>query len=66
MIDMKILRQFWERLAEERYAARAMVIITTFLTLYTVLFTEISPVGAWAAGLLNGALWLMEMFGDDD
>lgn len=62
---MKILRKILDGIVEEKYAARVMVVMTTLLALYTVLFTEISPVCAWAAGILNGALWLMELLDDD-
>lgn len=45
---------------------RAVNILLTILTLYTVLFTPISPQFAWMAGALNGAMWLIDIFSDDD
>ena len=63
---MKILRRFWERLAEERYTAHVINGFATLLTLYTVLFTSISPPFAWMMGFLNGAMWLIDLLNDDD
>lgn len=63
---MKILRHFWQRLTDERYTMRAVNILLTILTLHTVLFTSISPQFAWMAGALNGAMWLIDIFSDDD
>ena len=63
---MKILQRFWQRLTEEKYAMRAMNISITMLSLYTVLFTSISPPFAWMVGALNGSMWLIDIFNDDN
>ena len=53
---MKFLKKFWNKLGEEKFSSRIMVVGCTAITIYNLLFTSNLPEFNALMIFLNGAM----------
>ena len=58
---MKLLKKFWTKIGEERFVSRFVTVGCTVLTLFTLLFGNVPTAGAWAMGVINGFMILVQV-----
>lgn len=61
---MKLLKKIWDKTTEERFVGRVATIGCTMLTLWTLLIGDVPTTGAWAMGVINGCMILVQMDGE--
>ena len=66
---MKLLKKIWDKTTEEKFVGRVATIGCTMLTLWTLLIGDVPTTGAWAMGILNGCMIIVQIdseFEEDD
>ena len=58
---MKLLKKFWDKAGEEKFVGRVATVGCTILTLFTLLFGNVPTAGAWAMGVINGFMILVQV-----
>lgn len=58
---MKLLKKIWDKAGEERFVGRVATIGCTMLTLWTLLIGDVPTTGAWAMGVINGFMILVQI-----
>ena len=58
---MKLLKKFWEKIGEDKFVGRVATVGCTVLTLFTLLFGNVPTAGAWAMGVINGFMILVQV-----
>ena len=62
---MKYLKELWEKCGEEKFSAKVMLIITTFLTVHIVT-SFYPPLVNIIVIALNVIMIILYLFGDDE
>ena len=63
---MKLVKKFWDKIGEEKFVGRTITIGCTLISIYMVTVFPLPKLGAWAMGIINGFLILVEMDTDYD
>ncbi len=58
---MKLLKKIWDKAGEEKFVGRVATVGCTVLTLFTLLFGNVPTAGAWAMGVINGFMILVQV-----
>lgn len=62
---MKYLKEFWDKCGNERFSAKVMLIITTFLTIH-IITSFYPPLVNVIVIALNVIMAILYLFGEDD
>ncbi len=61
---MKLLKKIWDKTTEEKFVGRLATVGCTMLTLWTLLIGDVPTTGAWAMGILNGCMIIVQIDGE--
>ncbi|MBQ3337551.1 MAG: hypothetical protein IJG80_09125 [Selenomonadaceae bacterium] len=61
---MKLFKKIWSKLGEEKIVGRVATVGCTVLTLWTLIMGEVPATGAWAMGVINGFMILVQLDGE--
>ena len=61
---MKLLKKLWDKAGEEKFVGRVATVGCTLLTLWTLIMGDVPTMGAWAMGVINGFMILVQVDGE--
>lgn len=61
---MKLFKKLWDKAGEEKFVGRVATVGCTVLTLWTLIMGEVPTTGAWAMGVINGFMILVQVDGE--
>ena len=61
---MKLFKKIWRKIGEEKFVGRVATVGCTVLTLWTLIMGEVPATGAWAMGVINGFMILVQVDGE--